>query len=131
MNKLKALFADKDIEQFIGKQLRAGVVTASIIVLIGGLFYLVQYGPGGLPDYGQFKGIDAGFTSFGQIIHGIVQGNAKGIIQAGVMVLIATPILRIFFSLIGFMLEKDKLYIAITLVVFSVMMFSIFGGLKI
>lgn len=57
--------------------------------------------------------------------------KAKGIIELGVMVLIATPILRIFFSLIGFILEKDRLYIGITLIVLLVMMFSIFGGLKV
>ncbi|MDN5285203.1 MAG: hypothetical protein JWR38_1477 [Mucilaginibacter sp.] len=127
----KSLFADHDIEQFIGLQLRYGVITASTIVLIGGLVYLNQFGGLAIPPYHHFAGTEAGFTTVGEISTGLSSMNAKGIIQLGVLVLIATPILRIAFSLIGFILEKDKLYICITMVVLAVMMVSIFGGLKV
>ncbi len=127
----KHLFADRDMEQFIGLQLRYGVITSSLIVLTGGLIYLQQSGGLALPAYSQFIGTKAGFTSIGQIITGLGTLNARGIIQFGVVVLIATPILRIAFSLVGFVIEKDRLYILITLIVLSVMMFSIFGGLKV
>ncbi|SDT60327.1 Uncharacterized membrane protein [Mucilaginibacter mallensis] len=127
----KHLFADRDIEQFIGLQLRYGVIISSLIVLAGGLIYLQQSGGLALPAYSQFIGTKAGFTSIGQIITGLGTLNARGIIQFGVVVLIATPILRIAFSLVGFVIEKDRLYILITLIVLSVMMISIFGGLKV
>ena len=128
---MKNFFADRDIEQFIGLQLRFGVIAASVIVFIGGLVYLSQSGGMSIPPYHQFAGTQAGFTSLDEIFTGMRQMNAKGIIQFGVLVLIATPILRIAFSLFGFILEKDKLYICITLIVLTVMMVSIFGGLKI
>ncbi|OKS85399.1 DUF1634 domain-containing protein [Mucilaginibacter polytrichastri] len=127
----KQPLADHDIEQFIGLQLRFGVVLSSLIVLTGGILYLVQSGGMALPHYQQFIGEKAGFTTGREIWYGAIGMQAKGIIQLGVVVLIATPILRIFFSLIGFIVEKDRLYILITLVVLSVMMFSIFGGLKV
>jgi len=127
----KHFLADNDIEQFIGLQLRFGVIISSLIVLIGGLIYLGQSGQLQLPSYHQFIGIRDGNTSFGEILNGTRVLNAKSIIQFGVVVLIATPILRIAFSLIGFVLEKDKMYILITAVVLTVMMVSIFGGLKI
>ncbi|AMR31666.1 hypothetical protein A0256_09645 [Mucilaginibacter sp. PAMC 26640] len=127
----KHFFADQDIEQFIGLQLRYGVVTASLIVLFGGLIYLAQSGQMPLPAYHHFIGVSGGYTSFGQIITGVKNMQAKGVIELGVVVLIATPILRIFFSLIGFIMEKDKMYIVITTIVLTVMMLSIFGGLKI
>jgi len=127
----KHLFADHDIEQFIGLQLRYGVVISSLIVLIGGIIYLAQSGGLALPTYHQFIGTKAGFTSIGQIIAGIGTLDARGIIQSGVVVLIATPILRVAFSLVGFVIEKDQLYIIITSIVLTVMLFSIFGGLKI
>jgi uncharacterized membrane protein len=123
--------ADHDIEQFIGLQLRFGVVLASLIVLTGGILYLLQSGHLALPHYQFFLGEKAGFTNGREIWNGVAAMKASGIIQLGVVVLIATPILRIFFSLIGFVLEKDRLYIVITLIVLSVMMFSIFGGLKV
>jgi len=127
----KGFLADTDIEKIIGLQLRYGVVIASLIVLIGGIFYLVQQGQGAIPPYHTFAGENAGYTSLLQILKCIGAGQAKGIIEAGVVVLIATPILRIAFSLVGFVLEKDRLYIIITTIVLSVMLFSIFGGLKI
>ena len=127
----KNFLADQDIEQLIGLQLRYGVIIASLVVLTGGLVYLHQYGSLGMPAYHQFIGTKAGFTTASQIGIGLKTGNAKSIIQLGVLLLIATPILRIAFSLVGFILEKDKMYIAITLIVLTVMLFSIFGGLKI
>ncbi len=127
----KSFLADADIEKIIGLQLRYGVVIASLIVLMGGVLYLVQQGQGAIPPYHTFLGESARYTSFSQIVKGIGAGEAKGIVQAGVVVLIATPILRIAFSLVGFILEKDRLYIIITAIVLSVMLFSIFGGLKI
>jgi uncharacterized membrane protein len=127
----KSFLADTDIEKIVGLQLRYGVIIASSIVLIGGIAYLFQHGQGAIPPYHTFVGESAGFTTFSQIINGVVKGQSKGIVQFGVMVLIATPILRIAFSLVGFILEKDRLYIIITAVVLSIMLFSIFGGLKI
>jgi uncharacterized membrane protein len=127
----KNFLADADIEKIIGLQLRYGVVIASLIVLIGGVLYLVQQGQGAIPPYHTFIGEHAGYTTFSQIIKGVASGQAKGIVQIGVVVLIATPILRIAFSLVGFVLEKDRLYIIITTIVLSVMLFSIFGGVKI
>jgi uncharacterized membrane protein len=124
-------FADHDIEQFIGLQLRYGVVIASLTVLIGGVLYLINTGSQGLPDYTHFIGEKAGFTTGKELWQGVLNLNPKGIIEFGVVILIATPILRIFFSLIGFIIEKDRMYIAITLIVLSVMLFSVFGGLKV
>jgi len=123
--------ADQDIEQLIGLQLRFGVIIASLIVLIGGLIYLKQFGALAVPHYHSFIGTKGGYTSLDEIFKGAYAANAKGIIELGVVALIITPILRIAFSLVGFIIEKDKLYIGITLTVLAIMMASIFGGLKI
>jgi uncharacterized membrane protein len=123
--------ADQDIERLIGLQLRFGVIIASSIVLIGGLLYLKQSGALAVPHYHSFTGAKAGFTSLGEIFKGVCTANAKGVIELGVVALIITPILRIAFSLAGFIIEKDKLYIWITFTVLAIMMASIFGGLKI
>lgn len=126
----KEFWADQDIQQLIGQLLRLGVVTASIIVFTGGLVYLYRHGHETIPHYQTFAGESAGYTTIAEIFKGIALFKGRGIIQLGVIVLIATPILRIFFSLIGFVLEKDKLYIIITSIVFLVIMISMVGGLK-
>ncbi|MDB5025476.1 MAG: hypothetical protein JWP78_3231 [Mucilaginibacter sp.] len=127
----KKILADQDIEWLIGLQLRFGVVIASLIVLIGGLVYLTQSGTSAIPHYHSFIGTKAGLTTLGEIFKGVYTINAKGIIELGVVALIATPILRVAFSLVGFIIEKDKMYICITITVLAVMMVSIFGGSKI
>jgi len=131
MKKVKGLLGDHDIEVIVGTLLRYGVMTASAIVLLGGTYFLFQHGESPVPSYHRFVGESIGYTTFSGILNGVFALQAKGIIQLGVMVLIATPILRILFSLIGFVLEKDKLYVGITLVVLCVILLSTFGGLKI
>ena len=122
---------DNDVEQLVGKMLRYGVVTASLIAFVGGIMYLFEHGSNSIPAYNVFKGEGAGYTSFGGIIKGALSFSSTEIVQLGVLVLIATPIMRILLSLFAFALEKDKLYVVITLVVLCVIMTSIFGGLKV
>jgi uncharacterized membrane protein len=122
---------DRDVEQIVGTLLRYGVITATLIAFIGGVAYLFTHGSSPMPDYSHFKGEGAGYTSFSPIVSGAFKGQATEIIQLGVIALIATPILRILFSLVAFAFEKDRMYVFITMIVLGVMMVSIFGGLKV
>lgn len=121
---------DYDMEQLIGQVLRYGVLISGIIAIIGGLWYLYQQGSG-IPHYTSFNGEPAGYTTLTGIIEGLGKGSATEIIQLGVVILIATPILRIIFSLISFIVEKDRMYVMITLLVLTIILFSMFGGLKV
>nr|WP_068891946.1 DUF1634 domain-containing protein [Pedobacter panaciterrae] len=127
----KAYWVDRDVEKLVGLQLRYGVIISSLVVLAGGAVYLFQQGHIVVPDYTRFIGEGPGYTSFNGIFSGVAHLQAKEFIQFGVLLLIATPILRIAFSLFAFVLEKDKLYIGITLLVLCVILFSMFGGLKV
>ena len=129
-NGIKKRFGDHDIEQYIGLQLRFGVVLASITVLIGGTMLLMRHGHSLMPDYRHFTGTAAGLTTFSEVITGLANFDPKAIIQAGLIILIATPVIRIALSLFGFILEKDRMYTLITIVVLAIMMVSIFGGIK-
>ncbi|PUZ23307.1 DUF1634 domain-containing protein [Chitinophaga parva] len=130
MEKKNRSWKDTDVEQLVGQLLRYGVLTACLVAFIGGVCYLMMKGNLPVPAYNVFKGETNGYTTYSGIFHGAVTGSSPEIIQLGALLLIATPILRVAFSLVGFVLEKDKLYIGITLLVLLVMMTSIFGGLK-
>lgn len=127
----KAIIDDKNIEVFIGKFLRLGVIASCAVALTGGVLYLLHHGMQTMPDYGTFHGEDAAYTSLPGIIGGLSSGSAKEIIQLGVAILIATPILRIVLSLISFIVEKDRMYVLITLVVLCIILTSMLGGLKV
>ncbi|MDR2230294.1 MAG: DUF1634 domain-containing protein [Flavobacteriaceae bacterium] len=123
-------WADQDIQLLVGKILRMGVTIASITVLAGGIMYLINHGGEALPDYRHFIGEGKSNTTLSGIVSGAFHLQAAQLIQLGVVFLVATPVFRVFFSLIGFTMEKDKLYIIITLIVLGVIFFSIFSGVK-
>jgi Predicted membrane protein len=121
---------DRDLQKIIGTLLRFGVVTASIIALIGGIIYLSVHGMEMRPVYNTFHGEPSAYTSFAGIMDKVFSLDARGIMQLGAVVLIMTPILRVVCSLFSFAIEGDRMYVVITLVVLSVILFSMFSGVK-
>ena len=113
----------KDIKQVIGNRLRSGVFTACFIALIGGIIYLWKHGADPMPDYSHFSYSEAHpeeYTTLGGIWAGILDMNAYSWIQAGVIALLLTPILRVTLSLFDFLRERDWLYAFITSVVLAI-----------
>jgi uncharacterized membrane protein len=115
---------DKDLEIVMGNLLRFGVLLSATIVLVGAVIYLSQHGLE-YPNYNTFLGEPKGLMNISSIWKATLQGNGKSIIQLGLLVLIATPIARIVFSIFGFIVEKDFLYTSITLLVLAVIIFSL------
>lgn len=112
---------DKDLEAIMGNLLRYGVLFSAIIVLTGTVVYLNQHGSKA-PHYSSFEGEPKQLTDIKSIFKTAMHGKGRAIIQLGLFCLIATPIARIVFSVIGFLLEKDMFYTAITLVVLTVVL---------
>lgn len=117
----------RDMERMIGKWLRAGVFLSATVALLGGILYLIQVHE--IPDYKTFHGAAAQFRHLPGILHGVAVFDGASIIQLAVVLLIATPILRIAFSVLAFAIEKDRLYVIITLIVLCIILFGIFSGL--
>ncbi|WP_345950817.1 DUF1634 domain-containing protein [Mucilaginibacter sp. PAMB04274] len=118
---------DIDIQHIIGWILRLGVIISMFVVFAGGCLYLYRHGTEVL-QYSQFKGVpDFVHTPLG-IWHGILTLRGRAIIQAGIILLIATPVIRIIFSAIGFALEKDWLYTGLTLLVLAIIIGSALTG---
>ena len=117
---------DQRLEIIIGHTLRIGVMTAAAMVLIGGVLYLVQHGSTA-PDYHAFQTASTPAHDLSGIVRNIRSLQSYGIIQLGLLVLIATPILRVVVSVIAFALERDVLYIVATLTVLAVLLYSLLG----
>lgn len=118
---------DQRVEVIIGNLLRAGVVLAAGVVLTGGIWYLLRHGTE-LPYYHTFHGASPDLRSFSGIVHGIAAGRARNLIQLGLLLLIATPVARVAFSVVAFALEGDRRYVVITLIVLGVLIYSLAGG---
>jgi uncharacterized membrane protein len=122
-------WGDKRIEQMMGNLLRAGVVAAAVVVLAGGVLYLIHYGTA-RPDTRVFHGEDPEFRTVHGIVADALTFESRGIIQFGLLLLIATPVARVVFSAGAFALERDFLYVAITLLVLGVLAYSLLGEHK-
>jgi len=120
-------FRDTDMQAVIGWILRLGVLLSMSIIFIGGVIYLYRHGQV-IADYHTFKGVPDFVHNTRGILNGIITFRGRAIIQAGIILLIATPIIRVIFSAIGFILEKDYLYIGITLLVLLIITASMLSG---
>ncbi|KAA5537389.1 DUF1634 domain-containing protein [Taibaiella lutea] len=118
-------FQDKDLQSFIGNLLRVGVLTAMTIVVIGIVLYMFQYGHETI-HYSTFKAENA--FKFADFYQRLMSGNSSAIMELGVIVLIVIPIARVLFTMIGFWLEKDRMYTIIAFIVLCIIAYSLFFG---
>jgi uncharacterized membrane protein len=114
---------DKDLEIIMGNLLRSGVLFSAIIVVAGAFVYLSQHSYD-QSQYTSFAGEPERLTAYKRIWQTAFQGRGRSIIQLGLLFLIATPIVRIIFSIVGFVLEKDALYTIITGIVLTVVLYG-------
>jgi len=118
---------DERVEKILGTLLQSGVILSGAVVLAGGILYLLRYGR--LPaHYENFVAERERLGRLAQMGHDALHGDGRAIIQCGLLLLIATPVARVVFSVIAFALEKDRLYVALTLIVFCILIYSLLGG---
>ena len=127
MSQGKRVWTDARLDRVIGNLLRAGVLIAAAVVLAGGIVYLIHHGAAS-PAYRIFRGEPSNLRSVGGIVSGALAGRGRGLIQLGLLLLIATPVARVAFSVVGFALQRDRKYVIITLIVLGVLLFSLSGG---
>ena len=109
----------------MGSLLRIGVLVAAFLVVLGGALFFIQH-PREIFDYTTFKGEPANFRQVHLILKEALKFRGRDIIQLGLLVLIATPVARVIFSLFGFLIEKDWIYVAITSIVLIILSVSLF-----
>jgi uncharacterized membrane protein len=54
--------------------------------------------------------------------------HGRGLIQLGLLILIATPIARVAFSVVAFLYQRDWTYVVVTLIVLGLLVYSLLGG---
>lgn len=115
---------DVRIEGIIGNLLRAGVILAATVVLAGGVLYVAKYGRQ-KPQYEMFRGEPSDLRNVSQIADAAISLHSRGLIQLGLLILVATPVARVAFSVIAFGAERDWLYVVVTLIVLAVLLYSL------
>jgi uncharacterized membrane protein len=123
MQAMRKKVTDTDLEKIIGQLLRYGVLISSLVVLAGGIVYLIRHGRQ-LPPFGKFTGEPDKMREPVPMWKAIIRGEGRPLIQLGLLLLIATPIARIIFSFFGYLVEKDYLYMLITGIVLVVILWN-------
>ncbi len=120
-------WTDQKMEDIIGNLLRVGVSLSAAVVLTGAAIYLIHHGleP---TNYRVFRGEPSNLRSIGGIVRTAFTFEGRGIIQFGLLLLIATPVARVAFSIFGFAEEHDRMYMGFTLIVLTVLLCSIVGS---
>jgi uncharacterized membrane protein len=117
---------DARFERLLGALLRVGVLASALVVAAGGAVYLVRHAEE-TTDYGTFQ---ANRLPHLRTPHGIVEsalgGSGRGIIQLGLLLLIATPVARVVVSAAGFARQHDFTYTLLTVIVLAVLLYSLF-----
>jgi len=126
------------MQSVLSKTLLYGVVLSTIIIVTGlvvlaltnktgyacdasgnSLNCLLNYNSNTIP-HGDYP------NTLPALISGLAQGKSFAIIQLGVIVLLATPVLRVGISLALFAIENDRPFVLITLFVLLILLFSFF-----
>ncbi|HUI40965.1 MAG TPA: DUF1634 domain-containing protein [Terriglobia bacterium] len=118
--------SDEKLDHVLGNLLIVGVVAAALVVLAGGVIFLLRHGIEAA-DYRRFRGVPHELRSLGGIIRETLSGRGGGLIQLGLLLLIATPVARVGLSLVAFARRRDALYTVFTVIVLGVLVFSLLG----
>ena len=51
--------------------------------------------------------------------------HSRGLIQFGLLLLIAVPVARVAFSVVAFALQRDRTYVVVTLIVLAVLLYGL------
>ena len=108
----------RQAEVMISNVLRGGVLFSAAVILVGVVLYYTR------PRATAASALTYPH-SLGQVIPGIQAGNAEAIITLGLLILLATPVLRVAVSIGAFALEHDWLYVSITVLVLTLLLSSI------
>jgi len=104
----------------IGWVLQGGVILSAVVILLGLLLLSLQ------PNKFAPQKLDLFPQTFSQVWAGLLILRPQAIITLGLLLLIATPVVRVAISIPAFAIERDRRFVVITTIVLLVLLFSIF-----
>jgi uncharacterized membrane protein len=115
------------IEIVLGNLLRWGTLISAIVIALGGIAYLVTSG-GQTPHYDAFHGEPSDLRSVDGIVVDALAWHSRGVIQLGLLLLMATPIARVIGALVAFALRRDAKYVVISSLVLAALLYGLLAS---
>jgi uncharacterized membrane protein len=118
---------DEVLDRQIGILLRAGVVSAAAIALLGGALFLARHGSEPA-TYDVFHGEPQDLRSVGGVFREVLMLRGRAIIQLGLLLLVATPVARVALTLVAYARQRDWRFVGIASLVLALLLFSLSGS---
>ena len=119
-------WSDHEVEQLVGRLLQVGVLIATVVVLAGAVMLIAAHG-GMVVDFRDFRGESSTLRSVSAAARGAFTLDPRGVVQLGLVLLIATPVARVALTLGAFLLQRDRLYVVLTAIVLVLLLFGLFA----
>ncbi len=113
------------LEGLLSRLLTTGTGVSGAIMLAGLALFVVK--GAGRADLSHFAGEPAGLTGPGAILKGLLVWSPRAVMQLGAVLLILTPVLRVAFSCLIFLFQKDRLYTLLSLLVLGGLVIGLAG----
>ncbi len=118
---------DLELEIEIARMLLLGIILSALVVVLGTalMFHDTSLAA---PNYTHFHSMTASLSSVKGIVQGSLHLHADAVIQLGLLLLIATPVARVLFCVVGFARQQDKLYVVVSSTVLMILIYSLTRG---
>ena len=120
LNEQQRTLAVASTYNIIGWVLQGGVIISAAVILIGLILLSLE------PDKFDPQKLVLFPQTFGEVWAGLLALRPQAIIVLGLLLLIATPVLRVAVSIVAFAVEHDRRFVVITTIVLLILLFSIF-----
>ena len=120
-------YGEHEIEDRIARLTWAGVVASALVVVIGVVMQLVRAAPLAVPHAPGGISHSLGRV-LGDVLRGVMRGEPPAIIQAGIILLIGTPWMRVALTLFLYLRQRDWVYTVICLILLAVMIAGLVIG---
>jgi len=122
---------DLGLRPMVSAFLRYGVLLAALVILIGLVLSFIQVGFKTFVSMPRIRvpEVNTDLTSLRAVFRELLPPVPEAVMDAGVLLLIATPVLTVGAATIMFAVEKDWMYVAISGFVFAVLILGfVLGG---
>lgn len=125
----KAPTRGRSLENGLARVLTTLTLASAAVLLVGLAMQLIA-AAGSVWMLEPFARRQAEDLSPGAILRGAASGDGRAVLHLGLLLLIATPVARVAFTLVVFALRRDWLFTVITGVVLTTLALAISGVLS-